>query len=91
MAMTLNIGSMKLNKWQVALLLGTPLAIGLGTYAVKRWTAAPSDKAKDVDAEENKRAKGKIEQQGISLDGTAPDKELERKKSQPSWARSCRR
>jgi len=41
MAMTLNIGSVKLNKWQLALILGTPLAIGLGTYAVKRWTAAP--------------------------------------------------
>ncbi|KAH8358363.1 hypothetical protein KR200_010584 [Drosophila serrata] len=80
MAMSLSIGSMKLNKWQVALLLGAPLAIGLGTYAVKRWTAAPDGRAKDVDVEEKKRAKGKIEQQGISLDGTAPDKELERKK-----------
>ncbi|KAH8333493.1 mitochondrial import receptor subunit TOM70 [Drosophila kikkawai] len=80
MAMSLSIGSMKLNKWQVALLLGTPLAIGLGTYAVKRWTAAPGGKATDVDGEEKKRVKGKIEQQGISLDGTAPDKDLERKK-----------
>ncbi|XP_037710780.1 mitochondrial import receptor subunit TOM70 [Drosophila subpulchrella] len=75
MAMTLNIGSVKLNKWQLALILGTPLAIGLGTYAVKRWTAAP----KEVDGEK-KRPKAKIEKQAISLDGTAPDKELERKK-----------
>ncbi|XP_052851451.1 mitochondrial import receptor subunit TOM70 [Drosophila gunungcola] len=75
MAMTLNIGSVKLTKWQLALILGTPLAIGLGTYAVKRWTAAP----KEVDGEK-KRSKAKIEKQAISLDGTAPDKELERKK-----------
>ncbi|XP_017065465.2 mitochondrial import receptor subunit TOM70 [Drosophila eugracilis] len=75
MAMTLNIGSVKLNKWQLALILGTPLAIGLGTYVVKRWTAAP----KEADGEK-KRSKAKIEKQAISLDGTAPDKELERKK-----------
>ncbi|XP_039498648.1 mitochondrial import receptor subunit TOM70 [Drosophila santomea] len=73
MAMTLNIGSVKLTKWQLALILGTPLAIGLGTYAVKRWTAAP----KGVDGDK-KRPKAKIEKQAISLDGTAPDKELER-------------
>ncbi|XP_016977887.1 mitochondrial import receptor subunit TOM70 [Drosophila rhopaloa] len=75
MAMTLNIGSVKLNKWQLALILGTPLAIGLGTYAVKRWNAAP----KEADGEK-KRPKAKFEKQPISLDGTAPDKELERKK-----------
>ncbi|KAH8352657.1 hypothetical protein KR084_005569 [Drosophila pseudotakahashii] len=75
MAMTLNIGSVKLTKWQLALILGTPLAIGLGTYAVKRWTAAP----KEADGEK-KRPKAKIEKQAISLDGTAPDQELERKK-----------
>ncbi|XP_017115933.1 mitochondrial import receptor subunit TOM70 [Drosophila elegans] len=75
MAMTLNIGSVKLTKWQLALILGTPLAIGLGTYAVKRWTAAP----KEADGEK-KRSKAKIEKQAISLDGTAPDKELERNK-----------
>ncbi|EDV58839.1 mitochondrial import receptor subunit TOM70 [Drosophila erecta] len=73
MAMTLNIGSVKLTKWQLALIIGTPLAIGLGTYAVQRWTAGP----KEVDGE-NKRRKAKIEKQAISLDGTAPDKELER-------------
>jgi len=73
MAMTLNIGSMKLTKWQLALILGTPLAIGLGTYAVKSWTAA----SKELDGEK-KRPKAKIEKQAISLDGTAPDQELER-------------
>ncbi|XP_017012019.2 mitochondrial import receptor subunit TOM70 [Drosophila takahashii] len=76
MAMTLNIGSVKLTKWQLALILGTPLAIGLGTYAVKRWTAAP----KEAGEGEKKRPKAKIEKQAISLDGTAPDKELEKKK-----------
>ncbi|EDW45875.1 mitochondrial import receptor subunit TOM70 [Drosophila sechellia] len=75
MAMTLNIGSMKLTKWQLALILGTPLVIGLGTYAVKSWTAAP----KELDGEK-KRSKAKIEKQAISLDGTAPDQELERNK-----------
>ncbi|XP_017049057.2 mitochondrial import receptor subunit TOM70 [Drosophila ficusphila] len=73
--MTLSIGSLKLNKWQLAIIIGTPLAIGLGTYAVKRWRAAP----KEADGEK-KRPKGKIEKQPISLDGGATDPELENNK-----------
>ncbi|KAH8260097.1 hypothetical protein KR026_003074 [Drosophila bipectinata] len=82
MAMTLNIGSLKLNKWQLALIVGTPLAIGLGTYAVKRWTSAPGGKETDrskTQSEQN-RGKGKIEKQALSIDGTAPDSELEKSK-----------
>ncbi|KAH8412823.1 hypothetical protein KR009_005985 [Drosophila setifemur] len=82
MAMTLSIGSLKLNKWQLALILGTPLAIGLGTYAVKQWKAAPKSKESDGDKEQKdkRRAKGKIEKQALSIDGTAVDNELEAKK-----------
>ncbi|KAH8298050.1 hypothetical protein KR018_005262 [Drosophila ironensis] len=82
MALNMNIGSLKLTRWQLALLIGAPLAIGLGTYAVKRWSAAPdTSQSKDAGKEqaEQKRTKGRIEKQPLSIDGTAPDKELERK------------
>ncbi|KAM8716640.1 hypothetical protein ACLKA7_003508 [Drosophila subpalustris] len=84
----LNISSVKLNKWQVALILGTPLAIGLGVYvfraksgtrdeATQDKTRQKSNKSKDA---EKARSKGKIENQTLSIDGTAPDSELERSK-----------
>lgn len=85
MATILNLRSVKLNKWQVALILSTPLAIGLGMY-VLRWNKSRDDsksgkqQSKSKDAEKQARTKGKIEKQTLSIDGTAPDSELERKK-----------
>lgn len=84
MATILNLRSVKLNKWQVALILSTPLAIGLGMY-VLRWNKLRDDsksgkkQTKPKDGE-NARTKGKFEKQTLSIDGTAPDSELERKK-----------
>ncbi|XP_022211018.2 uncharacterized protein LOC111066595 [Drosophila obscura] len=74
--MALNFSSIKLSKWQIALFIGTPLGIGLGTYVVRRMNDTPVGESK---GEETKRSKGKIEKQATSIDGTAPDKELERK------------
>lgn len=70
--MALNFRSVKLTNWQIALIIGTPLAIGLGTYVARRIYATPG-------GEEKKRSKGKIEKQATSIDGTAPDKEQELK------------
>lgn len=84
MATILNLSSVKLNKWQVALILSTPLAIGLGVYMLRRNSSRGDSnsgkhqsKSKDGD---KARPKGKIEKQTLSIDGTAPDSELERKK-----------
>ncbi|XP_034128485.1 mitochondrial import receptor subunit TOM70 [Drosophila guanche] len=70
--MALNFRSVKLSNWQIALFIGTPLAIGLGTYMYRKMNATTG-------GEEKKRTKGKIEKQATSIDGTAPDKEQERK------------
>ncbi|XP_017859200.1 PREDICTED: mitochondrial import receptor subunit TOM70 isoform X1 [Drosophila arizonae] len=83
MATFLNINSVKLNKWQVALILGTPLAIGLGMYVLNRSSrdGAKSGKTPGNSSDAGKtRQKGKIEKQNLSIDGTATDAELEQKK-----------
>lgn len=82
MATFLNIHSVKLNKWQVALLLGTPLAIGLGMYVLNRSSrdGAKSGSTQGKSSEGGQsRQKSKIEKQALSIDGTASDSELERK------------
>ncbi|XP_030383506.1 mitochondrial import receptor subunit TOM70 [Scaptodrosophila lebanonensis] len=89
--MALSLGSLKLNKWQVALILGTPLAIGLGMYVLNKTSDGKSgttdehtrskSKKKGIDGGDSKsRSKLGLEKQALSIDGTAPDKELERKK-----------
>ncbi|XP_060666869.1 mitochondrial import receptor subunit TOM70 [Drosophila nasuta] len=85
MATFLNLSSVKLNKWQVALLLGTPLAIGLGMYVLRKSgnkddTNATTKGGKQPASSATKSKKGKIENKTLSIDGTAPDTELERKK-----------
>ncbi|XP_030556789.1 mitochondrial import receptor subunit TOM70 [Drosophila novamexicana] len=82
MATFLNMNSVKLNKWQVALLLGTPLAIGLGMYVLNRSSRDETKRGKSQNKPKDAgktRPKGKIEET-LSIDGTAPDSELERKK-----------
>ncbi|XP_068151376.1 mitochondrial import receptor subunit TOM70 [Drosophila tropicalis] len=73
MAMALNFGSIKLSKWQLALILGTPLAIGLGIYVINRSSASGRRQCGEA-------FKGQLDKQNLSIDGTAPDKELEVKK-----------
>ncbi|ALC39781.1 Tom70 [Drosophila busckii] len=87
MATFLNMGSVKLSKWQVALILGAPLAIGLGMYVVNKSSTPDkpdlrdgSHSNKSSKTKDKSQQKGKLEKQTISIDGTAPDKELERKK-----------
>ncbi|XP_017484532.1 PREDICTED: mitochondrial import receptor subunit TOM70 [Rhagoletis zephyria] len=82
--MAYRFGSVSITKWQLALLIGTPVAIGLGVYIYKK-SIDEKKPISDNDASENAaiRKKGlpaKDKNQTLSIDGTGEDKELERKK-----------
>uniref|UniRef100_A0A1A9Z8Q3 Mitochondrial import receptor subunit TOM70 n=1 Tax=Glossina pallidipes TaxID=7398 RepID=A0A1A9Z8Q3_GLOPL len=84
--------SIKLTKWQLALVLGTPLALGLGFYLYNKLSAKDLDNKttdKDVDSENKKAGKGKTsklkasktQKKSLSIDGiTEEDKETEKRK-----------
>ena len=80
---THTIGSIKLTRWQLALIVGTPLAIGLGIYVYKK-TSNPKNKTtkeEDSAAVRSKKAlTDKDANKSLSIDGTAEDKELEKRK-----------
>ncbi|XP_075153295.1 translocase of outer membrane 70 [Haematobia irritans] len=76
MSTTLKFGNVKLTKWQLALLVGTPLAIGMGIYVYQK-VSTPSSSSAD---ERRKKALESKKQQSLSIDGTTEDKELEKKK-----------
>ncbi|XP_073826567.1 translocase of outer membrane 70 [Musca autumnalis] len=78
MSTTLKFGNVKLTKWQLALLVGTPLAIGAGIY-VYRKVNAPSNSSSDESAKKKQKALDS-NKQSLSIDGTTEDKELEKKK-----------
>ena len=82
MSTTYKFGSVKLTKWQLALLVGTPLAIGMGIYVYNKMSTAT--KETESGDKSNKSVKGKkgleSKKQSLSIDGTSEDKELEKKK-----------
>lgn len=72
-------GSRQFEKWQIALLIGTPAVIAAGYYVYKSYRKSSSDNETD-----NKKTKKKsievLNSKSSSLDGTESDKELEIKK-----------
>ncbi|XP_011194227.2 mitochondrial import receptor subunit TOM70 [Zeugodacus cucurbitae] len=78
--MAYRYGSISLTRWQLALLIGTPVAVGLGVY-IYRKSVADKKPIGDNDAIERKKGlTAKDKAQTLSIDGTIEDKELERKK-----------
>ncbi|XP_004536233.1 mitochondrial import receptor subunit TOM70 [Ceratitis capitata] len=82
--MAYRYGSISLTRWQLALLVGTPVAIGLGIY-VYRKSISERKSIGDNDASNNvgdrkKGLPGKDKNQTLSIDGTTEDKEFELKK-----------
>ncbi|XP_005180226.1 mitochondrial import receptor subunit TOM70 [Musca domestica] len=77
MSTSLKFGNVKLTKWQLALLIGTPLAIGAGIY-VYRKVNAPSSSSDESGKKKQKALDAN--KQSLSIDGTTEDKELEKKK-----------
>lgn len=78
--MAYRYGSISLTRWQLALLIGTPVAIGLGVY-IYRKSVEEKKPIGDNDAADRKKGLSvKDKQQTLSIDGTSEDKELERKK-----------
>ncbi|XP_053960136.1 mitochondrial import receptor subunit TOM70 [Anastrepha ludens] len=82
--MAYRYGSVNITRWQLALLIGTPVAIGLGVYIYRnsikdKKSISDNDTSKSAD-ERKKGLPTKNKNQTISIDGTGEDKELERKK-----------
>ncbi|XP_011199679.2 mitochondrial import receptor subunit TOM70 [Bactrocera dorsalis] len=77
--MAYRYGSISLTRWQLALLIGTPVAIGLGVY-IYRKSVEEKKPIGDNDADRKKGLSTKDKQKTLSIDGTNEDKELERKK-----------
>lgn len=81
MSTALKLGSLRLTKWQLALLVGTPLAIGMGVYAYKtlysKTEGSKGDRTKNPKRSTNTLD---LNKQSLSIDDTSGDKELERKK-----------
>ncbi|XP_067623529.1 mitochondrial import receptor subunit TOM70 [Eurosta solidaginis] len=78
-------GSISITKWQMALLVGTPVAIGLGIYFYRKSVEdkkalGDNDTSKNAADRKKRLPYVKDKHQTLSLDGTAEDNELERKK-----------
>lgn len=81
MSTTLKFGNVKLTKWQLALLVGTPLAVGMGIYVYHKVnTPSSSDGKATADKGKKKPKTLDTKKQSLSIDGTTEDKELEKKK-----------
>lgn len=78
--MAYSYGSISLTRWQLALLIGTPVAIGLGVYVYRRSVEAKKPIGDNDAADRKKGLYAKDKNQTLSIDGTSEDKELERKK-----------
>lgn len=79
MSSTYKFGSIKLTKWQLALIVGTPLAIGMGVYVYKKINAPTETGDKPKTSAKSKQGLD-TNKQSLSIDGTSEDKELEKKK-----------
>ncbi|KAI8125537.1 hypothetical protein FF38_14340 [Lucilia cuprina] len=80
MSATYKFGSVKLTKWQLALLVGTPLAIGMGVYVYKKMNTTTEAEGGDKRKKSSKSKQLDSNKQSLSIDGTSEDKELEKKK-----------
>uniref|UniRef100_A0A0K8WCR5 Mitochondrial import receptor subunit TOM70 n=1 Tax=Bactrocera latifrons TaxID=174628 RepID=A0A0K8WCR5_BACLA len=78
--MAYRYGSISLTRWQLALLIGTPVAIGLGVYIYRKSVEEKKPIGDNDAADRKKGLSTKDKQQTLSIDGTNEDKELERKK-----------
>ncbi|XP_050318645.1 mitochondrial import receptor subunit TOM70 [Bactrocera neohumeralis] len=78
--MAYRYGSISLTRWQLALLIGTPVAIGLGVYIYRKSIEEKKSIGDNDAADRKKGLSTKDKQQTLSIDGTGEDKELERKK-----------
>lgn len=78
-SMAFKFGNIKLSKWQLALLVGAPVAIGLGIYAFKK-SREKFGGSSETTKSRKKQMELKTENKSLSIDGTTEDKELERKK-----------